>query len=126
MLANVKVSCLYKQRRLQANKIAYIIYYSLDTINELDCLKAKEAKAEWKQIAEQSAEVTYRSLTKEISSIVAQEAWLYSKGDISVFNQSSIVNNSSINLSKFLGMFNLSRSIISNENISTNRPSSQQ
>jgi len=50
MLANTKVSCLYKQRCLWAKKMARVVCRSIETIDKLDCLEKEEAKAEYVRI----------------------------------------------------------------------------
>ena len=91
--ATTKVRYLRRQRRLQAEKIAYIVYRGIETIDKLDRLEAEEAEAKRIYIVEQSAKVIHRGFPNISGNIRDQEAWLYAKGKVNIFNQSSIANN---------------------------------
>jgi len=53
--------------------MARAVYWDIDTIDKLDCIEYKKAKAKYARIAEQSAEAIYQSSTEEAGSIVAQK-----------------------------------------------------
>ena len=69
------------------------VYCSIETINKLDCLEKKEAKAKYVQIVEQSTKAACCSSIEEAGGMVVQEAQLYAKGKVSVFDWSFIINN---------------------------------
>ena len=91
--ATVKICRLYKQRYLQAKKIAYTVCRGINIIDKLDCVEKEEAKAKYTQIAEQSAETICQSSIEKAGSIVAYKAQLYTKDKVGIFNWSSMANN---------------------------------
>ena len=76
-------------------KMLRAICRGLQNLDKLDCVEKEEAEAKCARIAEQSAKAACRSSIEEAGGMVVQEAWLRFKGKVGVFNQSSMVNDTS-------------------------------